>query len=88
MIYYVYKVRNGLTKKEETIMTKTYNFKNLVSNDQISYLKALKELGIEGVPETYAFYDELNEKEVEAYEETGEFHGKEVIAIGSTLLIF
>ena len=89
MIYYVYRVRKDLTiKKEDNIMTKTYEFKNLTSNDQNSYLKALKELGVEQAPESYVFYDELSEKEVEIYEESSEFDGKEVVAIGDTLLIF
>ena len=89
MIYYVYRVRKDLTiKKEDNIMTKTYEFKNLTSNDQNSYSKALKELGVEQAPESYVFYDELTENEVEIYEESSEFDGKEVVAIGDTLLIF
>ena len=69
-------------------MTNTYEFKNLTTNDQKDYLKALKELGVEEIPEAYVFYDELSEKEVEIYEESSEFGGKEVVAIGDTLLIF
>lgn len=69
-------------------MTKTYEFKNLTSNDQKDYLKALKELGVEQSPESYVFYDELSEKEVEIYEESSEFGGKEVVDIEGTLLIF
>ena len=69
-------------------MTNTYEFKNLTINDQKYYLKALKELGVEGIPEAYVFYDELSEKEVEIYEESSELYGKEVVAIGDTLLIF
>ena len=69
-------------------MTNTYEFKNLTINDQKDYLKALKKLGVDATPESYVFYDELSEKEVEIYEESSEFGGKEVVAIGDTLLIF
>ena len=54
-------------------MTNTYEFKNLTTNDQKDYLKALKKLGVDATPESYVFYDELSEKEVEIYEESSEF---------------
>ena len=77
-------------EKIEAIMTEAveeaYASQSEETLEQLGSVSDAVQSAIDGID--YSEVDGMTEKEVEIYGESSEFGGKEVVAIGDTLLIF